>query len=1041
MANKAETRRINIYINDEDAGKSIKNIKSEARKLNRVIERELTPGTAEYEQAVKRLSELKGTLSNHREQIRGVKSGWESIKESINPIGTLTVVAMAGAAATAVVAMGKHLAAVSKEYMNLRREIKQTSDLVGAELASVTVQSIALSRTFGDDASEVFKVANSVANEMKISIGEALQIIEKGYIAGGNANGEMLEQIREYIPVAKEIGIGAEGLTAQIVKASKSGEFSDYGIAAIEEAQLRLREMPKATADALQKIGITSQEIKKIIAEDGIGGAIEAVSKQMALFENDSQETGTALAGIFGASGEKVGVDYILSLKELGGNLDDLIDETDGLTIAQINNLNAQKELAFQEERMSEATQEIFDKTQTLGTQLKAVFLSLLISAIQNVKSFVNGIMNLTKFMKENMNIVVAITTVIAAMNVATITATASKIASSLASKRKTVAIIAETVATNVAVGVIRAVIFAETAYTTVKGLLTGKIKVATIAQRVFNLAMRMNPIGLVITAVGLLIAGFITLYKRSETVRNAVDAIAKAAKEAWESIKNLFKSEETLQKEKEALSKSRINKQKKDADERRKKELSELNKQETEKRKIEEEKQKAAAAAAITKANELRQRLKSEAETARKEAEKAAEDAIKEAERKATEAAEKLKQRLEKLNKDIAALQKANELDGLTGQEKEIRQIEIQFETKIDEATEIQATAQLAQLEQLKLEAIQKVKDDFAAKEAEKTAAEKLKKDEADAALLIKDAEERAALQETIRAETGTALENELADLEASHRELTAAAEKYGIDTTALTEKYEAEKAAIEDKFKEEGLAKYGELFDNVTNSFSSLIDAFGNQSEAAIAFQKGIALAQIGFDTAKAISGVIAAAASTSITPIDLAVKIAAGLGTVFANIASAKKTIGETKVPQRFTGGMHNVKGATDGKSYAAQYLGSSTKTGMLPSGPKLILANENGSEYFVDANTVRNPLAFNHIAALEVLAGRQMQTGGLTADIKDSSSGQNTEVLIALKLSVDKLTVILEKPISASVALNDDTLLDIKNRTKRIDSNLE
>jgi hypothetical protein len=56
--------------------------------------------------------------------------------------------------------------------------------------------------------------------------------------------------------------------------------------------------------------------------------------------------------------------------------------------------------------------------------------------------------------------------------------------------------------------------------------------------------------------------------------------------------------------------------------------------------------------------------------------------------------------------------------------------------------------------------------------------------------------------------------------------------------------------------------------------------------------AFNKKAALLQIGVDSAKAIAGVVSAAASSSITPADMAAKIAVGTATVIANIAKAKK-----------------------------------------------------------------------------------------------------------------------------------------------------
>lgn len=57
---------------------------------------------------------------------------------------------------------------------------------------------------------------------------------------------------------------------------------------------------------------------------------------------------------------------------------------------------------------------------------------------------------------------------------------------------------------------------------------------------------------------------------------------------------------------------------------------------------------------------------------------------------------------------------------------------------------------------------------------------------------------------------------------------------------------------------------------------------------------FRKAAALVQIGIDTAKAISSAVAAAASTSISPIDLALKVASSIGIVLANIAKAKQLL---------------------------------------------------------------------------------------------------------------------------------------------------
>lgn len=83
------------------------------------------------------------------------------------------------------------------------------------------------------------------------------------------------------------------------------------------------------------------------------------------------------------------------------------------------------------------------------------------------------------------------------------------------------------------------------TAKETLVGLLTGKIKLATVAQRLWNIAMSTNPIGLIITAIVTLIAVFGALWITSSSFRNFwinlwQDA-KKACSKAIEGIKVIF--------------------------------------------------------------------------------------------------------------------------------------------------------------------------------------------------------------------------------------------------------------------------------------------------------------------------------------------------------------------------------------------------------------------------------------------------------------------------------------------------------------------
>ena len=103
---------------------------------------------------------------------------------------------------------------------------------------------------------------------------------------------------------------------------------------------------------------------------------------------------------------------------------------------------------------------------------------------------------------------------------------------------------------------------------------------------------------------------------------------------------------------------------------------------------------------------------------------------------------------------------------------------------------------------------------------------------------------------------------------------------------------------AATEEKLANEAderRQKQLDLAQGALDVLSAGADAFIKDEVKREKVKKKLAIAQLAIDTARSISSVIAAAASTSITPIDLAIKIAAGLATVLSNVAQAKALLG--------------------------------------------------------------------------------------------------------------------------------------------------
>ena len=174
-----------------------------------------------------------------------------------------------------------------------------------------------------------------------------MQLVEDGFVAGADVNGEFLENVKEYPAYFREAGLSASEFIAITTQANKAGIYSDKGIDVIKEGNLRIREMTKATAEALDAIGISSKEVQQSLADGSktTFDIMQEVSAKLAEFPESSSEVGTALADIFGGPGEDAGLQYILTLKDIDTNLDNVKDRAGELAELQEEQMRSQVEL------------------------------------------------------------------------------------------------------------------------------------------------------------------------------------------------------------------------------------------------------------------------------------------------------------------------------------------------------------------------------------------------------------------------------------------------------------------------------------------------------------------------------------------------------------------------------------------------------------------------------------------------------------------------------------------------------------------------
>lgn len=274
------------------------------------------------------------------------------------------------------------------------RLTQQFTGKSGDDLKAFRNEVQAVADSFNADFRETLIATNALSKQFGISANEALQLVKDGFLAGGDANGEFLDTLKEYPAYFKEAGISADQFVAIVTQTNKMGIFSDKGVDAIKEANLRLREMTTATAAALDGIGISSEQVQKDLqtGTKTTFDVIQDVSAKLAELPDNAATVGAAIADIFGGPGEDAGLQYLRTLKDISTNMDEVKGKAGVLAQLQEEQLQSQIEL-------QNALSGLFDATggnfKTLTTQAKVFVNQGLTAIIKGVIDVVNYLIEL----------------------------------------------------------------------------------------------------------------------------------------------------------------------------------------------------------------------------------------------------------------------------------------------------------------------------------------------------------------------------------------------------------------------------------------------------------------------------------------------------------------------------------------------------------------------------------------------------------------------------------------------------------------------
>lgn len=274
------------------------------------------------------------------------------------------------------------------------RLTQQFTGKSGDDLKAFRNEVQAVADSFGEDFRETLIATNALSKQFGISANEALQLVKDGFLSGADANGEFLDTLKEYPAYFKEAGISADQFVAIVAQTNKMGIFSDKGVDAIKEANLRLREMTTATAAALDGIGISSEQVQKDLqtGTKTTFDVIQDVSAKLAELPDNAATVGAAIADIFGGPGEDAGLQYLRTLKDISTNMNEVKGKAGVLAQLQEEQLQSQIEL-------QNALSGLFDATggnfETLTTQAKVFVNQGLTAIIKGVIDVVNYLIEL----------------------------------------------------------------------------------------------------------------------------------------------------------------------------------------------------------------------------------------------------------------------------------------------------------------------------------------------------------------------------------------------------------------------------------------------------------------------------------------------------------------------------------------------------------------------------------------------------------------------------------------------------------------------
>lgn len=280
----------------------------------------------------------------------------------------------------------------NKGLMEATRLTREFTRLAGDELISVRNSIIATADIMGADFKDTLATVDFLMAQFGMTAQEALQVVQDGFAAGANLNGDMLSKLQRYAPAFKDMGLSAKELAAVLAQ-TRSGIFTDQGMDAIVMAGKKLREMSDSTRKALDAAGVSSKQLEEDMASGAINGfeAIQRVSMALAKTGANTKETGQVMKEVFGRQAVNAGQELLKSLATMSTDIEEIKKQTGEWGKQQQELIDKQTELKNVTSALFDATDKGFEE---MITQAK-------IYATQSLSDMVKWLIKATNQFRE----------------------------------------------------------------------------------------------------------------------------------------------------------------------------------------------------------------------------------------------------------------------------------------------------------------------------------------------------------------------------------------------------------------------------------------------------------------------------------------------------------------------------------------------------------------------------------------------------------------------------------------------------------------